>query len=373
MSRLTTPWSPTAVTLLIGWTLATSAPAHRADAQVATDSAVSVSFSAFVDTYFAYDFNRPRALDRVFTTQAARHNEFNVNLAHIAAALAVRGCARGLRCRREHRSRSTTPANPAWAHERRGLLSRHIQEATVGVQVAPRLWLDGGIFWSHMGSESFISHENLTYTRSLVAEGSPYYQAGAKLTWEATPTVVAQLNVVNGWQNISETNGDKSVGARVDWSATPQLSLSAYNYIGNDAAPDDARQLRIFHGASAKVMASKQLTLQGTVDFGTQDVGDEWARWYGGALIARLQTTPTTALVARVERYADPEQLVFPTGTSRPFKVSGGSLGVDVAPTRQVVWRTELRTLAGPGAIFPDRTGLAKSNTVLVTSLGVRF
>ena len=373
MSRLTTPWSPTAVTLLIGWTLATSAPAHRADAQVATDSAVSVSFSAFVDTYFAYDFNRPRALDRVFTTQAARHNEFNVNLAHIAAALS------GPRVRARLALQAGTSVEVNYAGEPRvgrtsgGALSRHIQEATVGVQVAPRLWLDGGIFWSHMGSESFISHENLTYTRSLVAEGSPYYQAGAKLTWEATPTVVAQLNVVNGWQNISETNGDKSVGARVDWSATPQLSLSAYNYIGNDAAPDDARQLRIFHGASAKVMASKQLTLQGTVDFGTQDVGDEWARWYGGALIARLQTTPTTALVARVERYADPEQLVFPTGTSRPFKVSGGSLGVDVTPTRQVVWCTELRTLAGRGAIFPDRTGLAKSNTVLVTSLGVRF
>lgn len=299
-----------AVALLAGWALATSALAQRAGAQSATDSTVSVTFSAFVDTYFAFDFNRPRTLDRPFTTQAARHNEFNVNLAHVAAALS------GPRVRARLALQAGTSVAVNYAGEPRvgqtsgGTLSRHLQEATVGVQVAPRLWLDGGIFWSHMGSESFVSGENMTYTRSLIAEGSPYYQAGAKLTWEATPTVVAQVNLVNGWQNISETNGDKSIGARVDWTTTPTLSLSAYNYIGNDAPSDSPRQLRLFQGVSAKVVASERLTLQGTFDVGAQDVGDAWGRWHGGALIARLQTTPTTALVARVERYSDPEQLI---------------------------------------------------------------
>ena len=48
-----------------------------------------MTFGAFVDAYYAYDLNRPRALDRAFTTTAARHDEFNVNLAFVEAVLAA--------------------------------------------------------------------------------------------------------------------------------------------------------------------------------------------------------------------------------------------------------------------------------------------
>src|SRR5690606_6742924 len=64
-----------AVCLLVG-----AAGALRA--QGGTDSTITVRFGAFVDGYYAWDFNRPRALDRAYTTQPARHNEFNVNLAY---------------------------------------------------------------------------------------------------------------------------------------------------------------------------------------------------------------------------------------------------------------------------------------------------
>ena len=63
-------------------------------AKAAPDTAVTVSFGGFVDGYYAYDFGRPKNIDRVFTTQAVRHNEFNVNLAYVEAKLSgarVRG------------------------------------------------------------------------------------------------------------------------------------------------------------------------------------------------------------------------------------------------------------------------------------------
>ena len=41
----------------------------------------------FVDTYYAFDFNRPSNFDRAYTTQPARHDEFNVNLAFLEAVL----------------------------------------------------------------------------------------------------------------------------------------------------------------------------------------------------------------------------------------------------------------------------------------------
>ena len=51
-------------------------------------------------------------------------------------------------------------------------LSRFIQEAYAGYRLTPSLWVDGGVFYSHMGMESWASKDNLTYTRSLVARHS---------------------------------------------------------------------------------------------------------------------------------------------------------------------------------------------------------
>lgn len=52
-------------------------------------------------------------------------------------------------------------------------LSRHIQEAVVGVRVAAPLWVDAGVFFSHIAQESWISRDNPTYTRSLIADYTP--------------------------------------------------------------------------------------------------------------------------------------------------------------------------------------------------------
>lgn len=342
-------------------------------AQGDTDSTITVKFGAFVDGYYAWDFNRPRSLDRAYTTQPARHNEFNVNLAFVEAVLS------GARVRGRLAVQYGTSVQANYAGEPRvgsysgGDLARHLQEAVVGVKLSPTLWLDGGIYLSHIGSESWISRDNLTYTRSLVADYSPYYQSGVKLTWQPTPALTAQLDVVNGWQTISESNEDKAIGGRVDWAPSPKVTLSAYNLVGSETPDSAARQLRIFHGASARLVPSDRVTLVGTFDFGSQDLGDETGRWYGASLIARVQATPIVALVGRVERYDDPDQVLVVTGVSNPFKANGGSLGVDVTPAPRVLWRTELRALSGSDDVFPARDGRKSSNALLVSSLALTF
>ncbi|HET9136825.1 MAG TPA: outer membrane beta-barrel protein, partial [Candidatus Kapabacteria bacterium] len=52
-----------------------------------TDS-ITLKWSGFVDTYFMYDFNNlpGSAVSHPFT-QPKRHNEFNINLAHIEVDL----------------------------------------------------------------------------------------------------------------------------------------------------------------------------------------------------------------------------------------------------------------------------------------------
>ena len=81
--------------------------AQTGGAQAApSDTTPRVTFGAFVDGYFAWDVGRPPSFDRSFaggtpfTTQPARHNEFNVNLAFVGsqarcAALPWALCAAG--------------------------------------------------------------------------------------------------------------------------------------------------------------------------------------------------------------------------------------------------------------------------------------
>ena len=149
-------------------------------------------------------------------------------------------------------------------------LSRHIQEAVVGVRVGDRLWVDGGVFFSHIGQEGCISRDNPTYTRSLVADYSPYYSAGVKLTWQPSAALTAQLHLLNGWQNISETNGDKAVGLRFDWAVSPSVTLGYSNFLGNEAPDDQPTRTRFFNEVFGKVTAGRT-DLWLTLDFGRQD------------------------------------------------------------------------------------------------------
>jgi Putative beta-barrel porin-2, OmpL-like. bbp2 len=77
-----------------------------------------------------------------------------------------------------------------------------VQEATTGYKLGSTLWIDGGIFAAHTGYEGWISRDNLTYTRSIVADYSAYYEAGVKLTWTPSQAVTTQFLVINGWQDI---------------------------------------------------------------------------------------------------------------------------------------------------------------------------
>lgn len=62
---------------------------------------------------------------------------------------------------------------------------KNIYEANIGVKLSRKydLWLDVGIIPSHIGSESAVSKDCYTLTRSIAAENSPYFETRAKLTY----------------------------------------------------------------------------------------------------------------------------------------------------------------------------------------------
>ena len=365
-------------------TLAVERAARRDSATAKADSATHVTFGAFLDAYIAYD--RGRSLDRGFTTQAARHSEFNVNLAHLDAVLS------GPRVHGRLALQAGTSVQVNYAGEPRlgntsgGDLSRVLQEAFAGYELRPGLWLDAGVFFSNVGMEGWLSRDNTTYTRSLVADYSPYYSSGARMVWQATSNLALRVDVVNGWQNISENNEGKSVGVRVDRTVGKYTSVSWYALAGNEAGAQAERdvpaRVRLFNGLGVRSRVLKRLDITAQIDLGRESTPDSAGisrsarTWHGGMAAVRVELTPRTALAGRVEHYADRHQVVAVTGTALPLRASGGSLGLDMQLSPALTWRTEARVLANRADVFADRAapaGLAKRNAVLVTSLALSY
>lgn len=328
------------------------------------DTTAHLTFGAFVDGYYAYDFNRPAGHDRPFTTQAERHDEFNLNLAYAEARY------QSPKVRGRFALQLGTAVQANYAAEPDSLagfpnLLPLVQEAYAGVAITPKLWVDGGIFYSHIGSEGWVTVDQPTYTRSLVADYSPFYEAGVRATWQALPSVVATAVVVNGWQNVAETNHDKAVGVRLDWTASRLLALTYSNFLGREASAATGGQgPRFFHDFEARITPGPRLLVIPTADFGTQ-AGDGW---WGVSLVGRYAVTPALAVNGRVERYDDPHGVIAPG-----LRTNGASLGLDV--TRgPALWRTEVRGLFGAhDPLFPARDGPRKSDVAAVTSLAMRF
>lgn len=342
------------------------------------DTSMVRTLGGFVDTYYAWDMNRPRNFDRAFTTQPARHAEANVNLAFVE----TKWTGPRYRGRLALQWGTSVQANYA-AEPRVGAVSgpnasQFIQEAVVGYQLAPTVWLDGGIFFAHLGYEGWISRDNLAYTRSLVADYSPYYEAGAKLTWATTPKLTSTVALVNGWQNISAENTSPAGGVRFDYVATPQLTLTYDNFIGN-VAPDSApTRLRTYHDAIAQYNPTSRWKLAGVYSLGTERrraSDDGTASWWGFATIGKYALTPTLALVGRVEHFADPSQVIIVTGTPDAFRTTAASLGVDVNFSAPVLWRTEVRAFRSRDAVWPAHApnALESRDRFLVSSLALTF
>lgn len=347
------------------------------------DTSRHVAWSGFVDTYYAYDFGRPANFDRVFTTQAARHDEFNINLAYVAVALT----SERIRGRVALQAGTSVQANyasePAIGTVSGPALSRHIQEATAGARLAPSLWIDGGVYFSYIGWEGWISRDNPTYTRSLVAEYTPYYLSGVHLTWQprfggargahqpravgSTPLTI-QLHVVNGWQNVSENNHGKAVGLRVDWQPSPSVTVAYGDFIGNERPQGTPAATRVFNQVMLKA-AIGRATVQGQADYGREAGRD----WYGLVAVGRETLAATVAVSLRLERYSDPHQIIVVTGTSAGLKTNGASIGLDVGRTDGILWRTEARALRATSPLFPFRgvPNATRNNDVVVTSLAL--
>lgn len=331
----------------------------------------AVVFGGLVDAYIAYDLNRPSQFDRAFSTVAARHNEFNVNMALLEVKVEtsrVRGrvaLQAGTEVQALYRDEPTTGVISS------STLSRHIQEAYAGYRFGEEFWLDAGILASNLGFESMITKENWLYTHSLMSDLTPYYEAGVRASFRVIDGVTAQIHMLNGWRNISENNAAKGFGFRLEYIPEDWLVMTYNAFAGKEVG--DRR--RLFQDGRLKIQVSERLEFAAIYGFGAQTRADsmrqEW--WQTGTLLTRYQWSPKFALAARGEVFSDPNRIVAKVTTPNGFFVWGSALGADYSLATNLLARLEIRHLWSQDSIFPSKGLDSRLDTSGVLSWSLWF
>lgn len=327
-----------------------------------------LTLTGYAEAYYLQDFNRPLNNTRPgFVYSHNRTNEVNLNLAFLKANYSKDMLRANLAIG------AGTYMNTNYAAEP-GVL-KNIYEANVGIKLSKQhdLWIDAGILPSHIGFESAIGKDNWTLTRSLLADNSPYFEAGAKLgyTSKSGKWYMAVL-YLNGWQRIQRVDGNSTpaFGHQLTFKPADGVTLNSSSFIGSDKA-DSVRQMRYFHNFYAQVQFSKQFGLIAGFDFGAEQQekgGSKYNTWYTPVLIARYVATEKVSLTARGEYYQDKAGVIIATGTPSGFKTWGYSMNVDYQVLPNLVWRTELRNLNSKDDIFLKRNGTFTGNSTTATT-----
>ena len=342
--------------ILIGLVLLTSIQLIAQDTTSNPQTSKPLSFSGFAEAYYSYDFNKPPDNNRPFFLYSHnRHNEFNVNLAFI------KGSYNAESIRANIALAVGTYMNANYAAEP-GVL-KNIYEGNVGVKnhsKTKNLWIDAGIFSSHIGFESAQSSGCWSLTRSLVAENSPYFESGAKLTYTSdNGKLTLSALALNGWQRITRVNGNSlmSWGTQIYIKPSDKVTFNYSTFLGTDK-PDSARLWRIYHNLYAIFQFNDKIGFIAGFDIGTEQVSkgsSDKNTWYTPVGILRFTPNSNWAIAIRGEYFDDENGTIIATGTPNGFKTFGASLNIDRNIGEHLLWRTEFRTFSSKDEIFMKR------------------
>jgi hypothetical protein len=330
----------------------------------------AVHISGYAEVYYAYDLSRPSSGVRPdFLYNHKRHNEVNLNVGVLRAEYANERVRAGLGLMAGNYAQYNLATEPS--------ALRNIHEARVGLRLSRTrdLWVDAGILPSHIGFESAIGLECMTLTRSIVAENSPYYEAGAMVSFRPNKRLLIAGLVLNGWQRIQREPGNQrpAFGTQLKYDNGEGTVLNWSTFVGS-IGPDSVGEWRLYNNFYAQVEGENSGMVLG-MDLGFQQAryggssSDEVDGWLTMVGIYRARVVRQWWMVGRVEYFLD-DRAVVTSGLA----ALGASLGVDLRLNARACWRLEGRFFGAPDPQFLDvNEGSSQTNMALTTAICVKF
>lgn len=322
-----------------------------------------VTVEGYLDTYYAYDFNKPPSGNRPYFVSMARHNEITINLAYIG----IKYTSSRLRGRFVPGFGSYINAN--YANE--PLTFKNIVEASAGIKLwnNKNIWMDVGVFGSPYTNESAISKDHLAYTRSFAPEYVPYYLSGVKLSFPLTSKLNGYFYLLNGWQQIQDANQNKSIGTQLEYRPTNSLLLNWNTYIGNEQSSSRPEFGTRYFTDLFFIYSKGKWSATGCYYIGLQEITNaKNGYWWQANIIGRYNVTQKLSVTGRLEYLSDPDQVIItPITNTSGFSSYSSSIGLNFSVAENILLRAEGRTFFSDKEVY-ERQGVSVKNSNLITT-----
>ena len=305
-----------------------------------------------IDAYYDFYSTKP-AGDAPFRNFDTRHNQFRVNMAQLWLAKAPTSSSRaGYKVKV-----SGGPATTMVQSLEPGSSSilQNIEEGFVSylAPVGKGLQFDVGKFVTQHGAEVIEAKDNWNYSRSLLfALAIPYYHSGVRATYSPSDKVTLMGNVVNGWNNVTEHNSGKTLGAMAILTPTASFTL-VQNFMAGPEQADNSDDWRKLYDATATYTITPKVSVMANYDYGADTSAGTPVHWQGVAGYVKVQANKWFAFSPRFELYDDHSG--FTTGTPQTLKEATATF--ELKPTDTFLWRIEYRSDFSDEAVFTTNKG----------------
>ena len=236
--------------------------------------------------------------------------------------------------------------------------ARNIGEAYIGYRLSPKeqLWLDAGVFPSHIGAESYIGNENIAATRALVSDHTPYYETGLRVSYRPSPKWYLSMLALNGWQRISAPISQLGAnwGMQLQYTPASGLTFNNSSFIGNVESANE-KKTRIYSNTYALLKLSQRDLIQVGWDIGLQDRLQYKGLHVWNTFLFQYRRTfrqDKWAALLRVEKIADPHNVLYTGSGGAQFIINHLSANVDWNPAKKLLLRLEWNRQFGNQQFF---------------------
>jgi hypothetical protein len=190
---------------------------------------------------------------------------------------------------------------------------------------------------------------------------------GARASYTFNERVSVSAWLVNGWNNVEDNNGAKTVAVQASIRPWSRLTI-VQGYISGAEQAGNADDIRHVLDTVATVSVSDRLSIMANYDWGRDRVAGAAMRWQGLALYGRFQAAPWWAISPRFEWYDDQDG--FTTGAAQTLREL--TITSEQRLTGQLGTRVEFRRDLASEAVFATGSG-EPTRTQTTVTVGVFY
>ena len=173
--------------------------------------------------------------------------------------------------------------------------------------------VQAGLFNSLIGYESLYAQENFHYTRSWIADYSPYLMFGANVLYPFNKQWAGAVFVINEYNHLQHANDLPSYGVQATYKPDSHWTIRETVYYGPDQADTSLQFWRVFSDTVAE-WKGEDVVIAGLYQVGTQknaaDQDSSRSLYMGAALPIRWHIDGPWGVGIRPELFWDRDGLM---------------------------------------------------------------